>query len=168
MTVDTGPPPAPAAPDRRSEDGVAGPSDPVLRFLLITGAVALAYGAGSIVAFWWFDALGIGPSFYPPARVTLAALVLLPKRDWVAVILGAALAEGSIDRWQGLGILTPGYVLANTPGAMYVASRVGSSRTMITGNSSQARPSLSTSRRMTTSPVFQQRIGVAGSPSFIT
>jgi serine phosphatase RsbU (regulator of sigma subunit)/anti-sigma regulatory factor (Ser/Thr protein kinase) len=111
-------------PDRRLEDGVAGPSDPVLRFLLITGAVALTYGVGSLVAFWWFDALGIGPSFYPPAGVTLAALVLLPKRDWVAVIFGAALAEGSIDLWQGLGILTPGYVLANTVEPLVAATLI--------------------------------------------
>ena len=114
MSVGTRPPPAPPVPSQPIDDGISSPSNPLRRFLLITGVVALAYGAGSIVAFWWFDALGIGPSFYPPAGVTLAALVLLPKRDWFAVILGAALAEGSIDLWQGLGILTPGYVLANT------------------------------------------------------
>ena len=92
----------------------ASPSDPRPRFVAITAGVCAAYATGSLLAFWWFDALGVGPSFYPPAGVTLAALVLLPRRDWPAVILGAALAEGTIDLWQGLGVLTIGYVLANT------------------------------------------------------
>jgi serine phosphatase RsbU (regulator of sigma subunit)/anti-sigma regulatory factor (Ser/Thr protein kinase) len=108
---------------------VTSPSDPRLRFVAITAGVCAAYATGSLLAFWWFDALGVGPSFYPPAGVTLAALVLLPRRDWPAVILGVALAEGSIDLWQGLGALTPGYVLANTieplVGATLIRRRLG-------------------------------------------
>ncbi|HSL10232.1 MAG TPA: SpoIIE family protein phosphatase, partial [Actinomycetota bacterium] len=84
------------------------------RSVSVAGAVGGLYAVGSLVAFWWFDALGIGPSFYPPAGITLAALVLLPKRDWPAALIGAAAAEGSIDLWQGLGALAPGYMLANT------------------------------------------------------
>lgn len=94
------------------------------RFSVILLVVAAAYATGSLIAFWWFDALGIGPSFYPPAGVTLAALVLLPKRDWPAAILGAGLAEGTIDLWQGLGMLTPGYVLANTVEPFFAATMI--------------------------------------------
>ena len=90
MTVDR-PPPAPAAPGRRSEDGVAGPSDPVLRFLLITGAVALAYGAGSIVAFWGSTPSGSDHrSIRPPAS---------RSRHWCSCRSATGRRSSSAPRW---------------------------------------------------------------------
>lgn len=119
-----------AEPERRAEVHpgpgplVSTPVGSLPRPVAIVALVALGYAVGSVIAFWWFDALGIGPSFYPPAGVTLAALVLLPKRDWAAVLLGAALAEGTIDSVQGLGLLVPGYVLANTVEPFVAASMI--------------------------------------------
>lgn len=71
--------------------------------LLITAAVALAYGLSAESAWRWLGVESFGMTFYPPAGITLAALVLVPRRRWWAVFVGAALAETTVNLLNGLG-----------------------------------------------------------------
>lgn len=87
----------------------------LLRALLTAVSVGVPYAAGSLLAFSWFNAGGLGATFFPAAGVTLAALLLLERRWWVAALAGAAVAEVLLDRahdlsWQA----SAGFALANT------------------------------------------------------
>lgn len=75
--------------------------------------VALAYAAGAEAAWRWFGA-EVGLAFYPPAGITLAALVLVPRRRWWVVLLAAGLAETFLDLANGLSLVASlGYASAN-------------------------------------------------------
>lgn len=84
------------------------------RWLSVAAVVACAYGLGSQLAFAWFAAVGLNASFFPAAGVTIGAMIVLERRDWPAVIAGAALAELVVDLAHGIPLAaTLGYVLAN-------------------------------------------------------
>ncbi len=92
-------------------------------------AVAVAYTAGSLSSFLLFQASAAGAVFFPPAGVTLAALLLTARRRWVWVLAGAAVAELGIDVAHGIppaGVA--GFVLANVAeplaGAALVRRRI--------------------------------------------
>lgn len=75
--------------------------------------VAISYALGAEAAQRWFDA-GVGLAFYPPAGVTIAALVLVPPRRWWVVLLAAAAAETGIGLAHGLELApSVGYAAAN-------------------------------------------------------
>ncbi len=77
-------------------------------------AVAAAYAVGSQLSYSWFGADGTGASFFPAAGVTLAALVIARRADWVVVVAAAALAEISLDLWHDIGpAASVGYAVAN-------------------------------------------------------
>jgi serine/threonine-protein kinase RsbW len=81
-----------------------------LLFVLVGGAYAL----GSELAFSWFGANGLNASFFPAAGVTIAALLLAPRRLWPAALAGAAVAELTLDLAHGIALPSAlGYVLAN-------------------------------------------------------
>jgi serine phosphatase RsbU (regulator of sigma subunit)/integral membrane sensor domain MASE1 len=76
--------------------------------------VTAAYAAGSLSSWLLFQASSAGAVFFPPAGVTLAALVLTPARRWIWVLAAAASAEFTIDVWQGLQPwAAAGFTLAN-------------------------------------------------------
>jgi PAS domain S-box-containing protein len=76
--------------------------------------VGLCYFAGAESAWRLFGASDIGLAFFPPAGVTLAALVLLPRRRWWAVLAAIVVVEMSVDLAHGLsGAVAAGYALAN-------------------------------------------------------
>jgi serine phosphatase RsbU (regulator of sigma subunit) len=82
------------------------------------GAVALAYAVGAQVAYDWFGA-GVFPVFFPAAGVTVAALVLSPRRLWPAVLAGAATAELAIDLAHGSELAPAiGWAVANLTEAL--------------------------------------------------
>lgn len=82
--------------------------------IVLFALVAAAYGAGYVLAWKWFSAPGQGASFFPPAGVTLAALVLVRRRRWPVVLAAAALAELLLDLGRGTSVGgTAGLVLAN-------------------------------------------------------
>jgi serine/threonine-protein kinase RsbW len=84
------------------------------RDLAIFVGVGAAYAIGYVLAWKWFSAPGQGASFFPPAGVTLAALVLLARREWPFVLAAAATAEVSLDLGRGLDAAgTVGIALAN-------------------------------------------------------
>lgn len=99
---------------------------PVGLFCVVWGG----YAAGSHVSYAWFNAGGLGASFFPSAGVTLAALLLTERRRWWIVLLGAGTAEASMDVLHGVGgWAIVGYVAANLveplTGASLVAWRLG-------------------------------------------
>jgi serine/threonine-protein kinase RsbW len=82
----------------------------LLLFVLVAGGYAL----GSELAFSWFGADGTSSSFFPAAGVTLAALVVVAKRQWPIVLVAAGSAEFLIDLSHDLSAeASAGYVLAN-------------------------------------------------------
>ncbi len=87
----------------------------VLRAIGVLAVVGLCYVAGAELAWRIFGAADIGLVFFPPAGVTLAALVLLPRRQWWAVVVAIVVAELSVDLEHGLSLgVAAGYALANT------------------------------------------------------
>ncbi len=94
--------------------------------------MAGGYTAGTLIAFAWFDALGIGlPVFFPSAGLTLGALVACGRRRWAVVLGAAAAAEFTVDVVQGLGIAAAaGFALANVmePAAGAALLRLGGGR----------------------------------------
>ncbi|MDP2292228.1 MAG: MASE1 domain-containing protein, partial [Actinomycetota bacterium] len=107
-----------------TREGARGPS-----WLLIVFIVGVPYAVLSRLAFTWFDANGVNASFFPSAGVTLAALVLLRPRLWPAALLGAGLAEFSLDLYHDI---TPaaalGYTAANLTQPLVGALLLGRTR----------------------------------------
>ena len=82
---------------------------------LVFGAVGLCYAAGAELAWGIFGAGTIGLVFFPPAGVTLAAMVLLPRRSWPVVVAAIVVAEITVDLRHGLSFGTAmGWALANS------------------------------------------------------
>lgn len=81
---------------------------------LIALAVAVAYALGSGCSWLLFRASEAGAVFFPPAGVTLGALLLVRRRHWPWVLLAAGAVELTVDLWQGLTpAATAGFVLTN-------------------------------------------------------
>lgn len=92
---------------------------------LVAVVVGVPYAVGSLLSFSWFNAGGMGATFFPAAGVTLAALLLLERRWWPAAVAGAATAEVFLDRvhdlsWQA----SAGYALANSVEPLVGASAI--------------------------------------------
>jgi serine/threonine-protein kinase RsbW len=85
-----------------------------IRGLLLFVLVGAGYVLGYKLASEWFSAEDQGASFFPAAGVTLAALVLVPRRQWPIVLAAAATAEFFLDLSGGSSALaSAGYTLAN-------------------------------------------------------
>ena len=98
-----------------SEHGSAGLLARAPRTAVLVPLVALGYAAGSVVSFVLFGAGSLGAVLFPPAGVTLAALLLVPTRQWPQVLATAAAVEAVVDLANGLPpVAVPGFVLANT------------------------------------------------------
>jgi integral membrane sensor domain MASE1/GAF domain-containing protein/anti-sigma regulatory factor (Ser/Thr protein kinase) len=95
-------------------------------------AVGVAYAVGAQLSWTVFGAGSIGPAFFPPAGITIAALVLLPRRQWAAVLAACAVAEVAVDAAHGLSLaLALGFAVANVVEPVVGASllvRVGTPR----------------------------------------
>jgi serine phosphatase RsbU (regulator of sigma subunit)/integral membrane sensor domain MASE1 len=89
----------------------AGPLSSALVFLLVT----LAYSLLALSAYELFGALSIGVTFFPPAGLTFASFLLLPRRLWPAVAAGIVVGEVMVDMGQGQGFWwSIGWAAANT------------------------------------------------------
>lgn len=64
------------------------------------GAVSLSYLLGALLA-WHFFADGGYPAFFPPAGVTVAALLLTPRTRWPVIVVSILVTEIAIDLTQG-------------------------------------------------------------------
>ncbi|MDG4762691.1 SpoIIE family protein phosphatase [Solwaraspora sp. WMMD406] len=82
--------------------------------LWIALTVGAAYAIGSGCAWLLFHASAVGAVFFPPAGVTLGALILVRRRHWVWVLGAAGTVEFGINLWQGLDpMAAAGFVLTN-------------------------------------------------------
>src|SRR5688500_3595973 len=98
-----------------SWDRSTGPVPRARRPAALVALVALGYAGGSLVSFLLFGAGSLGAVLFPPAGVTLAALLLTPRRQWALVLVTAGLVEAGMDLANGLPAApVPGFVLANT------------------------------------------------------
>ena len=85
------------------------------RPLPLVVTVAAAYAVGSLLSFALFEAGSLGAVLFPPAGVTLAALLLTPYRQWPLVLGAAGVVEAAVDVAYGLPLpAVLGFVLGNT------------------------------------------------------
>ncbi len=90
-------------------------------FLLVT----LGYLAGALLSLTAFGASELGPAFFPPAGVTVAAMLLTRRARWPAVILAIIVAESAVDIREGYELSAIiGYALANSVEPLVGASLV--------------------------------------------
>ncbi len=76
--------------------------------------VGIAYAIAAQLSWTVFGAGNVGPAFFPAAGVALAALVLLPRRQWPAVLAVCAVAEIAVDTAHGVTLAVAlGFALAN-------------------------------------------------------
>ena len=76
--------------------------------------VGLAYAAGAFLSWQSFGA-GVGPAFFPPAGVTLAAMLLTPRSRWGVIVAAIFAAELAVDLYYGVGVrFAAGFALANS------------------------------------------------------
>ena len=74
--------------------------------------VLLCYVVGAWLSWQSFGA-ETGLAFFPPAGVTVAAMVVLPRRTWWAVVAAVVVGEFGVDLAHGLSLAaTGGYVAA--------------------------------------------------------
>ncbi len=77
--------------------------------------IGLCYAAGAELAWGMFGASTIGLAFFPPAGLTLASMVLLPRRSWPAVVAAILVGEIAVDLRHGMTLATAmGWALANS------------------------------------------------------
>lgn len=88
------------------------------------GWVALPYLAGSVLSWQTFGA-GIGPAFFPPAGVTVAAMLLNRRALWPVIVAAIVVAELAVDLRYGAAVGTSvGFALANSVEPLVGASCV--------------------------------------------
>lgn len=76
--------------------------------------VALAYLVGAVLSWQSFGA-GVGPAFFPPAGVTVAAMLLTPRSRWAVIISAIVVVEMVVDLHYGVGVsAASGFALANS------------------------------------------------------
>ena len=86
--------------------------------------VALAYAAGAVLSWQSFGA-DITPAFFPPAGVTVAAMLLTPRSRWWVIVAAIVVAEIAVDLYYGAGVAAAsGYALANSVEPVVGASLV--------------------------------------------
>ncbi|MCB0932207.1 MAG: SpoIIE family protein phosphatase [Mycobacterium sp.] len=87
--------------------------------------VFVAYAAGALLAAGVLGGSELDPSFFPPAGVTVAALILSRRHQWPAVLAAIVLAETIVDLSAGVVPgATAGYALANSVEPLLGASLV--------------------------------------------
>ena len=90
--------------------------------LSVFAVVLVCYVAGASAAWHSFGAPA-GLVFFPPAGVTVAAMVLLPRKRWWLVVAAIVVGEFGVDLAHGLSVaVAAGYVAANVVGPLVGAS----------------------------------------------
>lgn len=86
--------------------------------------MGLAYLVGALLS-WRIFGAGHYPAFFPPAGLTVGAMLVTPRRLWPGVIATIVVVEGVVDVFHGVGAATAaGYVLANAAEPVVGASVV--------------------------------------------
>jgi len=85
-----------------------------LRWVAAAAVVGGLYALGAVLAERYLSAPGAGASFFPPAGITLAALLATPRRRWWLFIAAVAFAEITVDLSHGQTVfMALGYAFAN-------------------------------------------------------
>jgi signal transduction histidine kinase len=93
----------------------AGDAGRILKLLALACVLGGLYALGALLPFWFLTSPAPGTVFFPSAGLTLATLLLSPRRLWPLWVLAFAVAEFTVDVthgqtvWMGLG-----FALANT------------------------------------------------------
>ena len=86
--------------------------------------VAVAYAAGAVLSWQSFGA-GSSPTFFPPAGVTVAAMLLTRRSLWPVIVGAVVVAELAVDGLYGSDALAAlGYTAANSVEPLVGASLV--------------------------------------------
>ena len=107
-------------------DGRSGTStavwDECERWLLRSSSAA-STRSGALLTFWYFSAPETGVAFFPPAGLTLATLLLTPRRTWPLWLAAVAVAEIWIDLAHGQTLfMAVGFATANVAEPLVGAS----------------------------------------------
>lgn len=82
--------------------------------IALFATVMLAYLAGAVLSWQSFGA-GAGPAFFPPAGVTVAAMLLTPRSRWALIFGAIVVAELAVDIRYGAGVrAASGFAFANS------------------------------------------------------
>ena len=86
--------------------------------------LGLGYLAGALLS-WRIFSAGQYPAFFPPAGLTVGAMLVTARRHWPIVVAMIVVIEGVIDVWHGVGAgAAAGYALANAVEPVVGASLV--------------------------------------------
>jgi integral membrane sensor domain MASE1 len=94
--------------------------------LSLFAAVFLSYAAGAQLAVTAFGASELGPAFFPPAGVTVAAMLLARRAQWPVIVAAIVLAEMAVDLHAVYAqTAIAGYAVANSVEPLLRARRAG-------------------------------------------
>ena len=110
-----GPPTSHPAAAEAADPNTAGRRSGLGDWIRLFVIVLVAFAGGSLLA-WQVFGSEAGPAFfYPPAGVTVAAMILSRRRLWSAVVAGIFAAETLVDiLFQTPPLASVGFALANT------------------------------------------------------
>jgi integral membrane sensor domain MASE1 len=93
---------------------------------LVFCVVLIGYVLGAYAAFRLLAVSDLGAVFFPPAGLSLAALVLNPRRRWPMILVAVCVGEVFVDMQHGIGVSLAlgGFALANAGEALAAASLV--------------------------------------------
>ena len=84
------------------------------RRLALAVLFGCAYALGALLTIWYFNTPKAGAAFFPSAGLTLAMLLLTPRRTWPLWLAAVAVAEISIDLVHGETMfMAVGFAAAN-------------------------------------------------------
>ena len=85
-----------------------------LRTAALLGAFAALYTVGALLTYWYLTPDGASASFFPPAGLTLAVLLLAPRKTWPLWLATVVLTEVTIDLARDNTVFMAfGYAFAN-------------------------------------------------------
>ena len=88
------------------------------------GVAAAHFAAGAAVSWQWFGT-AVGFAFFPPAGVTVAAMLLTKRSQWPVIVAAIMVAELLVDAGHGMGMPTAaGFAVANAVEPLVGASAV--------------------------------------------
>src|SRR5690349_20860228 len=67
----------------------------------LLAAFAALYTAGALATYWYLTPDGASASFFPPAGLTLATLLLAPRKTWPLWLATIAVTEIAVDLGRG-------------------------------------------------------------------
>ena len=84
-------------------------------FACLATGLGAAYALGALVPFWCQSTPAGGAAFFPPAGLTLAVLLMTPRRTWPLWLAIFAVAEFGVDVFQHQRVaMAAGFSVANT------------------------------------------------------